>query len=911
MSTDQREKDKRMHKLHRNRAIVYSIMGIIYLALMLWAQHYLVVNQTEPDLDLQSKAIKALSNIIASPFEIFPPNLTLLVVMLAAAGAVAAIIYTNVLARRQRRVDNLDTVNGDGHIMTPKELKEYNILRTDPFGKESNNGEKNIILSKEMKLTMDTSAKKYNGETFLARNCNILILGCSGSGKTRYFVGPNLLQFNANYVITDPSGEILSDYGKALEYEGYKVKVFNLTDVYASNRYNPFHYIKTEKDALILVNTLIKNTTPPKAHKGDDFWEKMETCLITACVLYLWHTQEDERQQTFEKVIDLLHESDIDENDSTVESPLDRMFADLEAEDPENLAVTNYKTFKMGAGKTLKETLLSVGVRLQAFKLADIKYLTAKDELELDRFADTKQALFIIIPTGDSTFNFLAAMLYSQLFMTLYTHCETNAEFGHMAVLDDSNILKVEHAEGRDDTERAKNVIASFCASVKKGTKIEYNAETSLYEIRTQDTNELVAWRGIEADAKKLQKRLSEIHSVQCARKCPNHVRMILDEFANIGEIPDFDKKLATIRKYSISCSIILQGITQLKTMYEKDWNTLANNCDTKVLLGSDDTETNKFIIEKIGKKTTKTASFSYKKDIQEGMNVSRSSLEVLTVDQIARMSDMDCLVLVRSHPVYIGPKYDLLDHPNYEIASETRGKFKINSAPEAANRRQGPHWKQKQLKAQQLAEASTAESTSTEERELKRKQDEQKKNVFPDETGNMPHNESKANAVEQRADGVEEVLTPAMSNAKTSSSSKHSAPGLTPANEFSAEEFDAIQDELAQAGSYMPDYSGNSRSRSSASPAGMSTTAAQKEQDRLRKENAARMSANQKKEKSNEPEHLIEIPEQSFADSLQMLMRSLNISPNDSTTDMEQKMAEQFLSFEPTPEELEIMLTE
>lgn len=622
---------------------------------------------------------------------------------LVTAG-VAVVIWSMKVRSDSRKTDDMETVHGRARLMNSDDLKEYNMRRTDPIGYDRNDGPNNMILSKDISLAIDNRNTR--------RNCNILCIGGSGAGKSRFFISPNVLQYNANFIITDPSGEMLHDYGKALEDNGYKVKVFNLVDVYKGNRYNPFHYIRQEKDAFILTNTLIKNTTPSEGHGGDPFWEKSEQLLIDALVLYLWHTCPEE-DQTFSKLVDLINEANVDENDSSAKSPLDELFEELEAEDPENLAVKQYKKFKLGAGKTLKSILISVGVRLQSFDLSDIKYLTSKDEMEFETFADTRQALFIIIPTADTTFNFIVSLLYSQLFMSLYNYCETKAEFGWQAYIpmqthyvkqkrkkkksdpptSGKEILKVVQADDRTDSKRAKKEIQRFVKAVKNGVEVRHNEKKHLYEVyikyrhkNGKTTEELIGWRG-DRDKKlinNLVARLKQIKAEPCRRACPNHVRFLLDEFANIGQIPEFDQKLATIRKYEISCAIVLQAISQLQQIYDKKWNTLASNCDTKLFLGSDDNETIKWLLETIGKKTVKTMSRSINDDLKGSESFQSGGEDLLTANDLTLMGEDECLVRIRGVQPYWGKKYEITNHPNYKYAHETEGTFEIeNRRPE------------------------------------------------------------------------------------------------------------------------------------------------------------------------------------------------------------------------------------
>ncbi|SEG03525.1 Type IV secretory system Conjugative DNA transfer [Lachnospira multipara] len=654
-------------KIKKQTRLIYIIMGIIiYVFYAFFLFHYSQIKLEYPRYDIAQKLNMAMEHISTNPAEIslsaIKESLKTLLLTSGLGATFLILFITNISLKKH---DNPDTVNGEAKLMDSEDLKRYNMRRTDPFNKPTSDGPKNMILSEEIKLAIDNRHTR--------RNCNTLVIGGSGAGKSRFFVSPNILQYNSNFVITDPSGELLRDYGKALEDNGYQVKVFNLTDVYKSSRYNPFHYINSEKDIFVLVNTLIKNTNPEGGGKGDPFWENSEKLLITALMLYLWHTA-PKKDQNFSKLVQMVGMANIDENDESAQSPLDLLFEDLAKDDPENLAVLQYRKFKLGAGKTLKSILISVGVRLQTFELSDIKYLTNDDTLQLESFADTKQALFVVIPTADTTFNFLVSMMYSQLFSSLYTYCETRAEYGYMAYLDDLNIIKVEQAT-KDTSQEAKTKIEQFITEVKNGTHAKFDDVKKLYYIYTQ-SGSLVGWRGTKEAANTFMNSLKNIKIRKCEARCPYHVRLLLDEFANIGQIPDFDQKLATIRKYEISCAIILQAISQLKEIYDKKWNTIAGNCDTKLFLGCDDEETIKWLVGKMGKKTTIVENTSWSSKGQGNMSLNRSSIDLITVDQVANMDDNECIVTIRGEHPYFGKKYELTKHPNYKYAKETSGQF-------------------------------------------------------------------------------------------------------------------------------------------------------------------------------------------------------------------------------------------
>ncbi len=493
-------------------------------------------------------------------------------------------------------------------------------------------------LSRNVALAMDTRKT--------LRNNNVLIIGGSGAGKTRFFVKPNILQLNCNMVITDPSGELLESTGTFLKEEGYTVKIFNLVEMHKSNCYNPFHYIRDDQGVIMMINCLIKNTTPPESHSGDPFWEKSETALLQALVFYL-KTHRPVEEQNFSTVMELLRWAEVDERNPDYESKLDRIFlkskqkakrsaatlhgATLQSTTPEeadfnkylakttytdtkgntqqnvefksleeldvdgtDIAVKQYKIFKMGAGKTAKSILISCAVRLTVFNLPQLAQLTNVDDIHLEDLGGTnpnkkKQALFVIIPAADSTFNFLVSMMYSQLFETLYFVAET--------------------------------------------------------------------------DPRCNKKRL------------PMHVKFLLDEFANIGTIPEFTKKLATMRKYEISCSVILQNLAQIKTMYKDDWESIVGNCDAMVFLGGKEFTTLEYISKQLGEQTIiqKSRGMSHGKQKSDTQNYQTLKRPLMTPDELGNMDNARCVVQVRGIDPFLDYKFDYLKHVNYHRTSDAK----------------------------------------------------------------------------------------------------------------------------------------------------------------------------------------------------------------------------------------------
>ena len=439
--------------------------------------------------------------------------------------------------------------------------------------------ENNVILTETERLMMSGRPKqpKY------ARNKNILVIGGSGSGKTRFFVKPNLMQMHSSYVVTDPKGTVLVECGKMLLKNGYKVKVLNTINFKKSMHYNPFAYIRSEKDILKLVNTIILNTKGEGQQSGEDFWVKAEKLYYTALIGYIWYECVEE-EQNFTTLLDMINASEAREDDEEFKNPVDLMFDELEEREPDHFAVKQYKKYKLAAGKTAKSILISCGARLAPFDIKELRDLTSYDELELDMLGDEKTALFVIISDTDDTFNFIVSIMYTQLF----------------------NLL----------CDRADDV---------------YNG------------------------------------------RLPIHVRCLLDEFANIGQIPKFEKLIATIRSREISASIILQSKSQLKAIYKDNADTIEGNCDTTLFLGGKEKTTLKELAEVLGKETidlyntsdTKGTSQSY------GLNYQKTGKELMSQDEIAVMDGGKCIMQLRGVRPFFSNKFDITKHKQYHLLSD------------------------------------------------------------------------------------------------------------------------------------------------------------------------------------------------------------------------------------------------
>ena len=441
----------------------------------------------------------------------------------------------------------------------------------------------NIPMTQTERITMSSRPKqpKY------ARNKNILVIGGSGSGKTRFFCKPSLLQAHSSYVCTDPKGTLLPEIGSFLERKKYRIKCLNLINFKKSMRYNPLAYIRSEKDILKLVNALILNTKGEGEKSSEDFWVKAERLYYSALIGYIWY-EAPEEERNFITLLDLINASEAREDDETYQSPVDILFQQLEEKEPDHFAVKQYRKFKMAAGKTLKSILISCGARLAPFDIKELRDLMETDELELDTLGDSKTALFVIISDTDSTFNFVAALMYSQLFNLI---CDKADDF--------------------------------------------YGG------------------------------------------RLPVHVRLILDEFANIGQIPNFDKLIATIRSREISASIILQSQSQLKTIYKDAADTIVGNCDSTLFLGGKEKSTLKEISELLGKETIDSYNQSENRGAQtsHGLTYQKLGKELMTQDELAVMDGGKCIFMLRGVRPFLSEKYDLTKHPNYRYTADADPK--------------------------------------------------------------------------------------------------------------------------------------------------------------------------------------------------------------------------------------------
>ena len=437
----------------------------------------------------------------------------------------------------------------------------------------------NILLTKTERLSMNgrPSNPKY------ARNKNVLVIGGSGSGKTRFYVKPNLMQMHSSYCVTDPKGTIVLECGKMLEDNGYEIRILNTINFKKSMKYNPFSYIHSEKDILKLVQTIIANTKGEGEKAGEDFWVKAEKLYYTALIAYIYYEAPKE-EKNFATLLDMIDASEVREDDENYKNPIDRLFEALEKKEPRHFAVKQYKKYKLAAGKTAKSILISCGARLAPFDIQELRDLMSEDELELDTLGDRKTALFVIISDTDDTFNFVVSIMYSQLF----------------------------------------NLLCDKADDVYGG-------------------------------------------------RLPVHVRFLLDEFANIGLIPKFEKLIATIRSREISASIILQAQSQLKAIYKDNADTIIGNCDSTLFLGGKEKTTLKELSETLGKETIDLYNISETKSNQNSfaMNYQKTGKDLMSQDEITVMDGGKCIFQLRGVRPFFSDKYDITKHKNYSLLED------------------------------------------------------------------------------------------------------------------------------------------------------------------------------------------------------------------------------------------------
>ena len=524
-----------------------------------------------PGADASAKLLH-LGDGFTAAFSSIAPSFHPADLLIGIAGAVIVRLIIYVKGKNAKKYRK-GMEYGSARWGNAEDIKPY----TDPVF------ENNIPLTQTERLTMNSRPKqpKY------ARNKNILVIGGSGSGKTRFFVKPSLMQMHSSYVVTDPKGTVLIECGKLLQRGGYQIKVLNTINFKKSMKYNPFAYLRSEKDILKLVNTIIANTKGDGEKSGEDFWVKAEKLYYTALIGYIWYEAPDE-EKNFTTLLEMINASEAREDDEDFQNPVDLMFERLEEKDPEHFAVKQYRKYKLAAGKTAKSILISCGARLAPFDIKELRELMETDEMQLDTIGDRKTALFVIISDTDDTFNFVVSILYTQLF----------------------------------------NLLCDKADDVYGG-------------------------------------------------RLPVHVRCLLDEFANIGQIPKFEKLIATIRSREISASIILQSQSQLKAIYKDNADTIVGNCDTTLFLGGKEKTTLKEISEILGKETIDSFNTSETRgrELSHGLNYQKLGKQLMTEDEIAVMDGGKCILQLRGVRPFFSDKFDITKHPKYKYLSDADPK--------------------------------------------------------------------------------------------------------------------------------------------------------------------------------------------------------------------------------------------
>ena len=553
----------------------FLLPNIPYVFIALFATKLGQAWRLAPGTDFSGKALHLMEGFATAFSSLVPSFHPIdLCVGVAAALLIRLIVYVKGKNAKKFR-KNLEY--GSARWGKPEDIAPY----VDP------KFENNVILTQTERLMMSNRPK----DPKTARNKNVLVVGGSGSGKTRFFIKPNLMQLHSSYVVTDPKGSIAVECGKLMLRNGYKVKIFNSINFKKSHHYNPFAYIHSEKDILKLVTTLIANTKGD-GKSGDDFWQKAETLLYTALIGYI-HYEAPEEEKNFATLIEFINAMEVREDDETFENNVDLAFKELASREPNHFAVRQYKKYKLAAGKTAKSINISCGARLAPFDIQELREITMYDELELDTLGDRKTALFLIMSDTDSTFNFLISMIYSQLF----------------------NLL----------CEKADDVYGG---------------------------------------------------------RLPVHVRCLIDECANIGQIPNLEKLMATIRSREISACLVLQAQSQLKALYKDNADTIIGNCDSSIFLGGKEPGTLKELNQVLGKETIDTFNTgeSRGREVSHSLNYQKLGKDLATIDELAVLDGGKCILQLRGVRPFLSDKYDITKHPNYKYLSDAnpRNAFDI-----------------------------------------------------------------------------------------------------------------------------------------------------------------------------------------------------------------------------------------
>ncbi len=559
-----------MAQKSKKPALILSLIASIILAFIGNRMMYLFNSYTDDGtiLDRLTAMLNVFSSIAENPrfFYFESPG----IIGIIAGAAIPWLVFLYFMFAPSKHMYGRE--HGSAAWGTPKDIENY----IDP------DYQNNLLLTATERLSMSDRMKRTKTDDF-NRNKNVLVIGGSGSGKTRFYVKPNLMQLHSSYVITDPKGTLIHEVGKMFADAGYKVKVFDLINRDKSDLYNPFAYLMTEDDILKLINNLITNTNSPQSKSAGDFWEKSEIALLEAIFGYILFEARPE-DRTIGTAMEMIRLAEVKEDDEDYKSPLDILFDELKERNPDHFAVKQYEIYKFAAGKTAKSILISVGVRLAPFNIASIQHIVSGDTLELDQIGSEKTALFVIIPDTDRSFNFLAAMMFQQLFDILV-----------------------------------------------------YRADND--------------YKG----------------------RLPFPVRCIMDEFANIGQIPQLDILISTIRSRRISLNIIIQNLAQIKNLYKDTWEVITGNCDTLLFLGGMEQSTLEYISKMCGKMTLDNRSTSTSKGMNSSWTTNDQNMgrELITPDEVGAMKGRTCILKIRGCNPFMSQKFNIEDHANYKLLAD------------------------------------------------------------------------------------------------------------------------------------------------------------------------------------------------------------------------------------------------
>lgn len=652
-----------MDKKKDNKPLIFVLVGI-YIMLTILSLHMGNVAHDNPMYSLMELLNEGINRMSSNPLAIFPLHsecFTYFGIVTTVMAFLVAYFWLDVVIHKH---DRAGKEHGDAHFDT--DFKKYNKECSEPQGKETHEGN-NMILTQHLFASMDQGISGCNN--------NILAVGGSGCGKTYSLIKPNVLQCNASLVITDPNGEILNDTGYVLESEGFKIKVLDLVDMSKSNHYNPLRYIREEEDVISLVTCLIKNTSKD-SKGGDPFWEMSETALLESAIFYLIEQEKEVYPKSFAGVMTLLSMAEIGEgNSASQSSPLDALIFGLEAERKAKglpcMAAKQYRIFKQAGSKTAKSILISASVRLSSFNFPKVAALTNTDDMELEKIGDEKTALFIITPTGNDSLGVIPSIMYSQLFDSLYYHAEKECEFSYTLVNKAGEVLKT--VTGNIDNQNETKKKAEILLENSKTLHIEEFKSDKDCKYLVKDKNgEIYNYFNWKENAEKYIKQFQENITIvknRHERALPIYTRFLMDEFANIGQIPNFQQKISTTRKYLIGLLIILQNISQLDSLYKDDAKTIIGNCDYFLYLGGKEPSMLEYMSKALGETTIRVKNTSVSRGKGGGnMSFNQTKAQLMTPEQIGTMGRYECILQIAYRHPFKDKKFDLKKHERYKL---------------------------------------------------------------------------------------------------------------------------------------------------------------------------------------------------------------------------------------------------